>query len=360
MRCILLNPGPVSLSDAVRKAAVSNDLCHREPEFFALQDEVRQDILDVYGCHSDLWASVLLGGSGTTALEAMLSSMLPRDAKLLVIENGLYGERICQIAEIHGIDHRAIRHQWGDEVDFGQVEQELSAGLYTHVAVVHHETTTGRLNDVRYLARLCDKHGAALLVDAVSSFGAEDIPFESPALAACAATAHKCLHGIPGLSFVLARREAFAGAAKPPRSLYMHLPLWLKKQDQQDTPFTPPVNGVLALRQALKELAKQGSWEGRQQRYQKLAGKIRETLAGLGVESLLEAGQSSCAMTAYRIPQGMSYEEIHDGLKRWGFVVFAGQGSLAKEMFQISTMGDITHYDLERLLAAIETVFKRR
>ena len=358
MRCILLNPGPVSLSDSVRKAAVSNDFCHREPEYLGLQDEVRRGILDVYGCHPDLWASMLLAGSGTTALEAMITSMPPRDAKLLVVENGICGERISRIAEIHGIDHHAVRHQWGDEIDFDQVEQELSAGLYTHVAAVHHESTTGRLNDVRRIAHLCEKHGAALLLNAVSSFGAEDIPFESPALEACATTAGKCLHSIPGLCFVIARREALGRAAEPPRSHYMHLPLWLEKQDSQGTPSTPPVNAVLALRQALKELAKHGSWEGRRKRYLKLAGKVRESLASLGVEALLDADQASCALTAYRVPEGMSYEEIHDGLKRWGFVIFAGQDSLAGEIFQISTMGDITHYDLERLLAAIETVFK--
>lgn len=359
MRCILLNPGPVSLSDPVRRAAVSSDLCHREPEFFKLQDEVRQGILDVYGCHPDLWTTVLLGGSGTTALEAMLSSLLPRGAKLLVIENGEYGERISQIAEIHGIDHRVIRHQWGDAVDFGQVEQELAAGLYTHVAAVHHETATGRLNNVRQLAHLCDKHGAALLLDGVSSFGAEDIPFESPALAACAATAHRCLHGIPGLCFVVVRRAVLARAAEPPRSLYMHLPLWLEKQDRQGTPFTPPVNSMLALRQALKELAKQGSWEGRRERYREFSDKVRGLLGDLGVEALLEADQASCALTAYRIPEGMTFDDIHDGLKRWGFVILAGQGSFAAQTFQISTMGDITRYDLERLLAAAETVFKR-
>ena len=357
MRCILLNPGPVSLSDPVRKAAVSKDLCHREPEYFELQDQVRQGILEVYGCHPDLWAAVLLGGSGTTALEAMLTSLLPRKAKVLVIENGVYGERISRIAEIHGIDHATVRHQWGEEIDFRQVEQELSAGLYTHVAAVHHETTTGRLNDVHRLAHLCEEHGAALLLDAVSSFGAENIPFESPALAACAATANKCLHGIPGLCFVVARREALGNAAEPPRSLYMHLPLWLEKQDQQGTPFTPSVNGFLALRQALKELAKQGGWEGRRERYRKLAGQVRATLSGLGVNALLQADQTSCALTAYEIPQGLSYDEIHDGLKRWGFVIYSGQGSLVAKMFRISTMGDITRYDLERLLAAMETVF---
>ena len=359
MRCILLNPGPVSLSDTVRKAAVGSDLCHREPEFFELQDELRQGLLDVYGCPADEWAPIPLGGSGTTALEAMLTSLVPRDARLLVIENGVYGERIRRIAEIHGIEHHAIDHAWLDAIDFERVEAELSAGLYTHVAAVHHETTTGRLNDVRRLAELCDSHGAALLLDTVSSFGAEDIPFDAPALVGCAVTANKCLHGIPGLCFVIARHAALATAAEPPRSLYLHLPLWLEKQEAQTTPFTPSINGFLALRQALVELHAQGGWQARRARYRELAGQVREALAGLGVHALLDAGESSCALTSYRLPDGFSYEQVHDGLKRWGFVIYAGQGSLVAEMFRISTMGDITRYDMERLMAAVETVFQR-
>jgi 2-aminoethylphosphonate-pyruvate transaminase len=359
MRCILLNPGPVSLSDAVRKAAVSSDLCHREPEYFELQDEVRRSLLDIYDCDPERWAAVLLGGSGTTALEAMLSSLVPREARLLIVENGVYGERISRIAEIHGLEHQKVTHGWTEAIDYDALADVLAAGDFTHLAAVHHETTTGRLNDARKLAELCEKHGAELVLDTVSSFGAEDIPFDSPALAACAATANKCLHGIPGLCLVVARRDALAAGAEPPRSLYMHLPLWLEKQDRQGTPFTPPVNSVLALREALGELERHGGWRGRCAWYTDLAWQVREGLSRFGVEPYLEEDASSCVLTAYRIPPDFDYEFIHDGLKRWGFVIYAGQGGLEKEMFRVSTMGDITRYDVGRLLAAIETVFKR-
>jgi 2-aminoethylphosphonate-pyruvate transaminase len=357
MRYILLNPGPVSLSDGVRAVVASEDLCHREPEYFKLQDRVRSGLLDVYGLDHEIWTSVLLGGSGTTALEAMLSSLLPRDARLLVIENGVYGERISRIAEIHGIGFETIRHEWIEAVDMERVAKALSEGEFTHVAAVHHETTTGRLNDVALLAQLCEQHGAGLLLDAVSSFGAEDIPFESPALLACAATANKCLHGIPGLCMVVSRKSALKQAAEPPRSLYMHLPLWAGKQDQQGTPFTPAVNSVLALNKALAELAKQGGWRARHAHYGKLAGQVKRALSRHSVQALLAPGESSCVLNAYRLPEGKSYDDIHDGLKQRGFVVYAGQGSLVTEMFRISTMGDISNYDMERLLAALSAVF---
>jgi 2-aminoethylphosphonate-pyruvate transaminase len=358
VRAILLNPGPVSLSDAVRKAAVSADLCHREPEFFNLQSRVRERLLDVYGCAGDEWAAVLLGGSGTTALEAMLASLPGREARLLVIENGVYGERISRIAEIHGISFQALRQEWTEAIDYSRVEEALAKGGFTHLAAVHHETTTGRLNDAAALARLCEQHGVSLLLDAVSSFGAEAIPFESPALAGCAVTANKCLHGIPGLCFVVARRSALEAAVEPPRTLYLHLPLWLTQQDRQSTPFTPAVNALLALDKALEELAGQGGWSARHARYSRLARSVRRSLAEQGVETLLPPDESSCVLTSYRIPEGMSYEGIHDALKQWGFVIYAGQGSLVAELFRISTMGDITDYDMERLLAAIQSVFQ--
>jgi 2-aminoethylphosphonate-pyruvate transaminase len=357
MRAILLNPGPVSLSEAVRKAAVSADLCHREPEYFRLQDRVRKELLAVYGCDAGTWTSILLGGSGTTALEAMLTSLPPREARILVLENGVYGERITRIAEIHGMDFAALQFGWTEGVDFTRVEEALAGGEFTHLAAVHHETTTGRLNDVSRLAQLCESQGVDLLLDTVSSFGAEAIPFDSPALAACAVTANKCLHGIPGLCFVVARRAACTAAAQPPRSLYLHLPLWLEQQDQNSTPFTPPVNALLALDKALEELQAQGGWQARHARYARLADRVRRGLAARGVEPMLARDESSCVLVSYRIPEGMSYAAIHDGLKQWGFVIYAGQGSLAAELFRISTMGDITHYDMERLLAAIESVF---
>lgn len=357
MRFTLLNPGPVSLSDGVRKAAVRADLCHREPEYFSLQDRVRSGILDVYGLDAGNWTSVLLGGSGTTALEAMMSSLLPQDAHVLTIENGVYGERMSRIAEIHGIRFSVIQHEWTDAIDFARVEESLATGEFTHMGVVHHETTTGRLNDVSGLASLCERYDVQMLLDAVSSFAAEDIPFDSPAFAACAATANKCLHGIPGLCFVVCRKHALDDAVEPPRSLYMHLPLWADKQDQQGTPFTPSVNGVLALEEALKELARQGGWQARHAHYSQLAAKVKRCLAGKGVDPLLKPGESSCVLNAYRLPDGKTYDEIHDGLKQRGFVIYAGQGGLAAEMFRISTMGDISHYDMERLMAALNAVF---
>ena len=355
MRPILLNPGPVSLSEGVRHAVARVDLCHREPEFFKLQDHVIQGLLDVYQLDAAAWAAVLIGGSGTSALEAMIASLVPSDARVLVLENGVYGERLSKIAAIHGIDKQVLATGWGEPLDLKALDSLLAEGRFTHVLAVHHETTTGRLNPVGKIAELCSVHGAALLLDAVSSFGAEAIPFDQPSLQAVAATANKCLHGIPGLAMVICRRETLAQDIAP-RSLYLHLPDWAAQQAKQSTPYTPPVNGLLALEQALQELERQGGWRARRSRYLELAGRVARTCEELGVRQWLPAEESSCVLRSYHLPQGLTYNELHDGLKQQGFVIYAGQGKLAAQLFRISTMGEISNYDMARLEQAIREV----
>jgi len=355
VRPILLNPGPVSLSEGVRAAVARLDLCHREPEFFDLQDAVINGLLDVYGCDPVVWTAVLIGGSGTYALEAMMASLLPEDANVLVLENGVYGERLSRIAEIHGIRSQALKAGWSDAIDLQALKNLLATGDFSHVVAVHHETTTGRLNPVEKIAGLCTEYKVKLLLDAVSSFGAEAIPFGHDSLEAIAATANKCLHGIPGLAMVLCRRRSLQQAVEP-RTLSLHLPLWAEQQARRSTPFTPPVNGLLGLAQALKELEKHGGWKSRRAHYRKLAARVAETCRQLGVSEWLPASESSCVLRSYHLPAGLNYNQLHDGLKQQGFVIYAGQGKLAAQLFRISTMGEISDYDMARLEQALRLV----
>lgn len=355
MRPILLNPGPVSLSEGVRRALARVDLCHREPEFFELQDEVISELLDIYQCDPDIWAAVLIGGSGTSAMEAMVASLVPSDANVLVLENGVYGERLSRIANIYGIRSQALKAAWGDEIDLQALTGLLSSGDFSHVLAVHHETTTGRLNPVAEIAALCTQHKVELLLDAVSSFGAEAIPFKEQALQAIAATANKCLHGIPGLAMVLCRRDALEQDIQQ-RNLCLHLPDWAAQQAKQSTPYTPPVNGLLGLAQALKELRKQGGWKSRRSRYRKLAARVAATCEKLGVKQWLPAEESSCVLRSYHLPAGLTYNELHDGLKQQGFIIYAGQGDLSEQLFRISTMGEICDNDMARLEQALISV----
>jgi len=350
---ILLNPGPVTLSARVRRALAAEDLCHREPEFTELQAAVRSRLLSVYGVDVATWAAVILGGSGTLAVEAMLASLVPSVGRLLVLENGVYGERMSEIARRHGIAVTPLHFEAGAEIQLDAVRRALtSGGGFTHVAVVHHETTTGRLNSLAPLGTLCRERGVALLVDAVSSYGAERLDLDGWGIAACAATAHKCLHGALGISFVVVRRDAIERGAEPPRTLYLDLRTWLREQDRGGTPFTPIVPAFQALREALDEHAEAGGWRARGERYGALAERIRAGLAELGIAPWLAPEASSVVLRSYRLPDQITYDSLHDELKKRGFVIYSGQAPLRDQIFRVSTMGEIADRDIDRFLAA--------
>lgn len=351
---ILLNPGPVNLSERVRTALLRPDLCHRETEFADLQDEIRERLLTIYDLDPARWAAVLLSGSGTAAMEAMVSSLVPAQGKLLIIENGVYGERLAKIAQIYGIAHSSLPHSWGAEIDIQQLEQALQADeAITHAAVVHHETTTGRLNDLAAIGELCRRQNIQLLVDGVSSFGAEALAFEDWGIQALAATANKCLHGVPGAALVIVRRDSLPANASP-RSLYLDLATYCWEQDRRSTPFTPAIQSFYGLLEALRELADSGGWKARGAHYRRLADLVSEGLSGLGIEPLLPPESSSCVLRAYHLPATLSYEAFHDELKRQGFVIYAGQGKLVAKIFRVSTMGAISEQDMKRFLTTIE------
>jgi len=355
---ILLNPGPVVLSERVRNAMLRPDLCHRETEFAELQNSIRHDLLNVYPLPEDKWAAILMTGSGTAAMEAMMTSLIPDHGKVLIIENGVYGERLSKIAEIHQINHMSLHHEWGEAIDLKLLEGELRyhEGL-SHVAVVHHETTTGRLNDLASIAAVCAKYNLPILLDGVSSFGAEDIKFEDWNIIACAATANKCLHAVPGTSFVICNRNAFdVMQATPPRTLYLDLSSYLKNQDANGTPFTQSVQTFYALAEALKELQDQGGQKKRQQNYWNRLNIVREGLGKLGIDALMQAEDCSCVLNAFHLPDGIDYDKLHDELKKNGFVIYAGQGDLSTTLFRISCMGEISDQDMERFVTVMGSI----
>lgn len=355
---ILLNPGPVNLSDRVRAALAGPDLCHRESEFTQLQAGLRDKLLEVYGLSSGDWAAVLLTGSGTAAMEAMLSSIPGENEKVLIIENGVYGERLTRIAGLHGIDFDVLHHEWKQKLHYGKLEEKLSQGDFNYVAVVHHETTTGRLNDLAAVAAIAERYNVDLLVDGVSSFGAEATEFETWHIAACAGTANKCLHGVPGISFVIVNRKHLDKNDVVARSLYLDLATYLKQQDAGGTPFTQSVQTLYALDAALDEHRVEGGWEARRDTYRKRIGTARAGLTTLGVEPLLEEVDTSCVLHAYRLPAGLTYTELHDRLKEDGFIIYAGQGDFARTIFRISMMGAITMDDVDRFVKSVEKIVK--
>lgn len=352
---LLLNPGPVTLTERVRRSLLQPDLCHRESEFFDLQDEIRTRLLSVHGLNPDEWRAVLMTASGTGAVESMTAALVPEAGRLLIVENGVYGERIAQICAQYRISHERLSAEWLSAVDLdaiaARIDQSSGTARITHVAVVHHETTTGRLNELMALGEICRARGVGLIVDGVSSFGAEAIDFGDASLCAVAGTANKCLHGVPGASFVIVRRGALARAAS--RTYYLDLGRLARLQDERGTPFTPAVHAYYGLAEALREFSEEGGRPARYRRYAALAEQVRTGLAELGIDGAIPARESSVVLRAYRLPAGITYTALHDALKADGFVIYAGQGNLSKTLFRISTMGNLTSQDMDRLIQCV-------
>ncbi|MBI2898890.1 MAG: aminotransferase class V-fold PLP-dependent enzyme [Planctomycetes bacterium] len=344
---ILLNPGPVNVSDRVRQAAAMEPICHREPEYFDLQDEVRSRLVDLFGLAARDFGAILLAGSGTSAVEAMVLAGVPAGKKLLVVNNGVYGERIAKMAALHGIPFEEVRFPWEAPADPGVVAKRArGAGA---VAAVHHETTTGLVNPISEIARVARDHGARFLVDSVSGLAGDPIDVAQTDL--CAGTAGKCLQGLPGVSFVLVRREALRDA--PRRSVYLDLGELCAKQDARNTPFTPAVPIVNAFREALREAQEEGL-DKRLERYRGTAEFLRAGYERMGLRFWLPHRKLSNTLTTLRLPEGRTYTSVHDALKAEGFVIYAGQGSLEREAFRIANMGWIPRAEFARLLDVLD------
>jgi len=348
----LLNPGPVSLTDRVRAALGRGDMCHREEDFAALARGVLERLGRVYPEAATSHVPVLLTASGTGAVEAMVGTLVPRDGRALVVANGVYGERVADMLRAQAKAHHVARSAWTAPMDVAEAARSLDGGRFTHVVAVHHETTTGRLNDLDALGRVCVARRVPLLLDAVSSFGGEAIRFGDWNLAACAATANKCLHGVPGLAFVLVARAALA-APGGASSVYLDLYRYVDEQARGIFPFTPAVQALFALDEALRELEDGGGADARRARYQALSARLRMGMRELGLETLIDEADLSCTLTSYRVPASISYDALHDRLRGAGFVIYAGQGDFHGSVFRVAVMGDLTTADIDRLLAAV-------
>lgn len=356
----LLNPGPVTLTARVRAALQREDLCHREVEFAALQRDVRARVARVYPeAAAQGYEAVLLTGSGTAAVEAMVGSCVPRDGHALVVSNGVYGDRIAQMLQAQGKRATIVASEWTAGMDLAGADAALTRdGSLTHVIAVHHETTTGRLNDIAALGALCVKHQRPMLLDGVSSFGGEDLRFAEWNLEAVAATANKCLHGVPGISFVVLRPEVFTARASGATSVYLDLWRHWKEQPAGWSPFTQSVHVLYALQEALAELDDEGGWSARHARYVHRSTRVRHALRELGVEVFLREGEGvySSILTSFHQPSNVSYAALHDGLKDRGFIIYAGQGPYLGKMFRIAVMGALGEGDLAELVAALRAL----
>ena len=353
-RTVLLNPGPVNITEKVRKAMTLPDICHREKEFSGLMSSIRSKLLQAFKIEED-FTSVLVSGSGTAALEMAVSSSLTPGRSMLVIENGVYGERIGKICDIYNLHRHTIQLKWGVPPNLDEVENILKKQSDIEVvSLVHHETTTGLLNPLKGIGELAKKYEKSFLVDCISSLAGDEVDFTLIDIAV--GTANKCLQGVPGVSFVFIRKKDLERLDKiPSRTLYFDLNGYHKAQEVGELLFTPAIPAHYALDVALDELIEE-TVSGRINRYTKAANFLREGFKNLNIEFLIPEGWRSNCLTGLKLPKGTSYEKLHKELKSKGFVIYAGQGNLSNSIFRIANMGDIQPEEFQRFLNVLGTI----
>jgi len=355
---ILLNPGPVNVSERVRQALMRPDICHRESEFTDLLQGIREKLIRAFAPnYSSEYVALVITGSGTAAVEAAITSCVAPGRRLMVIKNGVYSQRISQMAAAHKIQAAELAGEWDQRFSVEPVTVALRQNAAIQaIAVVQHETSTGMVNPVKDIAALAKKVGRFLLVDGVSSLGGEEIDFNAYNIGLIAGSSGKCIQGFPGVGFVIVRRDLMEQMVNyERRSVYLHLPAYYKEQEEGSIPFTPAVQLYYAFDEALNELLEEGV-ANRIARYRKAARTIRNYMRAMRMRFYLREPLWSSTLTAFRLPEGVYYDHLHDLLRERGYVIYAGQAQLAESLFRIANMGALTDAQIDGFLKAFEAV----
>lgn len=355
---LLFTPGPLTTSATVKQAML-RDLGSRDEAFLAIVQDVRARLLELYGLSQAAgWEAVLVQGSGTFAVEAALSCAMPREGgKLLALVNGAYGERIVRIAAVHGIACEALRVPEDRPHDPAAVRTALARDLaLTHVVLVHVETTSGVLNPQAEIGGVVRAAGRTLLVDAMSAFGA--LPIDFGPIDVLAASANKCLEGVPGLAFVLARRAVLAEMEGRSRTLALDLfAQWRGLENDGQFRFTPPTQVVLALRQALVELELEGGVASRCARYRANSDRLRAGMEKLGFRAYVPREHASSVIGTFLYPAHPRFDfaDFYRRLSERGFLLYPGKLTQAG-CFRVGNIGRLFRADVEALLQAVPAV----
>jgi 2-aminoethylphosphonate-pyruvate transaminase len=353
---VLLTPGPLSTTATV-KAAMLRDWCTWDDDYSAIVQDVRQR-LAALATPREGYTSVLMQGSGTFCVEATLGTAVPTNGRILILANGAYGERMALIAERLRIAHTILRSAETAWPDLDHLRDTLrDDSSITHVALVHCETTTGILNPLEEIAEVVRESGRCFIVDAMSSFGGIPMDIGRLGIDFLVSSANKCIQGVPGFGFVIARRSLLEQCADRARSLSLDLySQWRTMEAEKGKwRFTSPTHVVRAFVQALLELDAEGGVKARHARYMENHRELVEGMSRLGFACLLEKELRSPIITSFLEPSaaGYSFGGFYAALKARGFVIYPGKVSQA-DTFRIGTIGDVHPATIRSLISAVK------
>jgi len=356
---LLLTPGPLTTSKSVKEVMV-HDWGSRDSTFLRINKEVLETlpkIVNAEGTH----VTVPMQGSGTFAVEAMLTTFVPPNGKILILINGAYGhraKRICDIAK-----RAVVVHETPEDTppNLEEVDRILANDKsITHVFVVHCETTSGIRNPVAEVGAIVQRHGRRLLIDAMSAFGALPLDAKHVQFDAVAASSNKCIEGVPGLGFVVAREAALAECKGNATTLVLDLyDQWQNFVKTGQYRFTPPIHVIVSFHQALKEFLEEGGQPGRGKRYEENCRILIDGMRELGFEPLLPESLQAPIIVTFHMPKNPKFvfQKFYDALKERGYVIYPGKLTVA-DSFRIGCIGRLNADHMRGALAAIADVLR--
>lgn len=354
MKYLLFTPGPVNVARNVRSAVAGTDICHREVEFERVLRSIEGQLLDLFEIRQRArYQAVVITGSGTAANEAMLSSVVA-DQNILVLSNGEFGERLHGISVIHNEHTSLLQFAWGARMDLAAIEDHLRNNHVDVIAMVHHETSSGMVNPLQAIGALARAHEITLVVDCVSSAGAEPIDMERDHIAFCSSSSSKAIGSYSGLSFVVGRTAEFEKLrTMTPKTTYLDLYKFYQfATERSQTPNTPAVALFYALHQALANILSE-TVVGRRAKIERAATMLRAGMSELGLTFLLREEDMSSVLTTVHVPPGIDIERLRHALRRRSIIIYEGKGPLKGHVFQVGNIGELNTADVTRFLGAL-------
>lgn len=347
----LLTPGPLTTTETVKKEMLF-DHCTWDDDYKKITLSIREKLLELAHVSEPEYTVVLMQGSGTFGVEAVLTSVLGEGETLLIAANGAYGERMGDIAAHGKIPYLMYREEYDKVPSAERIQAILEEHPeITHVSMVHSETTSGILNDIASVAKVVKTAGRTFIVDAMSSFGGVDIPVGELGIDFIISSANKCIQGVPGFSFIICRRDKLIESKGKARSLSLDLyDQWETMNKDGKWRFTSPTHVVLAFAQALKEMEKEGGIPARAKRYRENNRLLIEKMEAMGIRPYIGEEYQGPIITTFFYPEHhqFSFQNMYQYIKDRGYAIYPGKVTDA-DTFRIGNIGEIYREDIEKL-----------
>ena len=358
----LLTPGPLTTSNGVKQAMLV-DHCTWDDDYKQITRQIRADLLALGQVSAPEYTTVLMQGSGSFGVEAVISSVFAPSDKVLVLTNGAYGERIVQMLNYAGVAYTEYAVDYADTFQAASIEHHLQQDpAITHIIMVHCETTTGMLNNIECVGKLAKQYHKIFIVDAMSSFGGMPIPLGDWQIDFLISSATKCIQGVPGFSFILAKTALLRQCQGRARTLSLDLyAQWQVMEQDGKWRFTSPTHTVLAFARALQELDDEGGIAARHARYADNNRQLRAGLSGLGIQAYISPELQSPFISTFLFPEHQTFDfnTLYAYVKARGYAIYPGKLT-AVDTFRLGNIGEIDAADVQKIIHIIQNYLQEQ